>query len=107
MLCGRTTNTRPSYGRNLPKWSYTILNRGDHNASDIKRHQLITERLIRLLGSPEKAAVGGSIPSLATTKTLHISLSRSTEQKRGSDPLRKSGICGQPPANPLKPMPPF
>jgi hypothetical protein len=32
-LGNRTTNTRPSYGRNHPKWSQTILNGGSHNAN--------------------------------------------------------------------------
>src|SRR6266702_850115 len=57
-----TTNTRPSYGRNQPKWSQTILNRGANNSNRINPYPLIPDHLVRLLGGPEKAGVGGSIP---------------------------------------------
>jgi hypothetical protein len=61
-----TTNTRPSCCRNHPKWSQTILNSEGRNANRLNEYPLIPDHLVSLLGGPEKAGVGGSIPSLAT-----------------------------------------
>jgi hypothetical protein len=56
-----------------PKWPYFVLNspkiEGEQHVC-FQVHPLIPSHLAELSGSPEKAGVGGSIPSLATIPTI-------------------------------------
>jgi hypothetical protein len=77
-------HSREQYANNAhPKWAYFGLNSPKTEGAQnlyYQLHPLIPNHLAELSGSPEKAGVGGSIPSLATFTyaPLHFSVAGPT-----------------------------